>query len=172
MTNGAHGTHVPPPGIAGMGLLLVVALLLAGPLPVSAAAPAAASAATTASLSESTALPALDRRITLLAKELDLNEAQQVAMRKLLLEQREKVARLWNESAIPAQDRIRATQLIGDQTADRIRELLTEEQRKKYIQPRMKRPAPPADDQNRSVEEWMRSTRAALPPANSSTAVP
>ena len=42
-------------------------------------------------------------------------------MRKLLLEQREKVARLWNETAIPAQDRIRATQLIGDQTADRIR---------------------------------------------------
>jgi hypothetical protein len=136
-------------------LALAAALLLTGVQPAPAAAPSSPAA--------TSPLPALDRRITLLAKELDLSEAQQAAMRKLLLEQREKVARLWNESAIPAQDRIRATQLIGDQTADRIRELLTEQQRKKYNQPRVKPPATPGE-QPRSVEEWMQSTRAATPP--------
>ncbi|MEO8306482.1 MAG: hypothetical protein ABI616_00395 [Pseudomonadota bacterium] len=166
MTNGVHGTRILHLGKSGSRLVLALTtLLLAGALPASAAAPTATPGAPAAGIGPG-ALPALDRRVALLAKELDLSESQQVAMRKLLLEQREKVAHLWNETAIPAQDRIRATQLIGDQTADRIRQLLTEEQRKKYIQPRMKRPAPPADDNARSVEEWMQSTRAALPPAN------
>jgi Spy/CpxP family protein refolding chaperone len=155
MTNRAHGLQIPRLGRSGPALLLALTavLLLTGSRPALAEPPAAAPGP----------LPALDRRITLLAKELDLSEAQQVAMRKLLLEQREKVTRLWNESAIPAQDRIRATQLIGDQTADRIRDLLTEAQRKKYNQPRTKRPGTPGD-QPRSVEEWMQSTRAATQP--------
>jgi hypothetical protein len=163
MTNAAHGKQ---------GLMLALAMfLLGGSLPATAAAPVDTAPSAPGTGLNFSPLPALDRRITLLAKELDLSETQQVAMRKLLLEQREKVARLWNESAIPSQDRIRATQMIGDQTADRIRQLLTEEQRKKYIQPRTTRPAPPPG-QNRSVEEWMQATRAALPPATDSNAVP
>jgi hypothetical protein len=171
MTNGAHGTRIPGSGNPVSGVLrLAATLLLVCVWPALAATPASTPAAPAELLAS--ALPALDKRVALLAKELDLSEAQQVAMRKLLLEQREKVARLWNETAIPAQDRIRATQLIGDQTADRIRQLLTEEQRKKYIQPRAKRPDPAPGDQKRSVEEWMQSTRAALPPPSSTSAVP
>jgi Spy/CpxP family protein refolding chaperone len=95
----------------------------------------------------------LDRRVNLLAKELDLNAAQQAQVKKLLESQREQVARVWNDASIPAARRVVATQAIGDRTADQIRALLTEEQRKKYIQPRQREAsvgAPGGD-----VQAWM-----------------
>jgi hypothetical protein len=101
----------------------------------------------------------LDRRIELLTKELDLNEAQQTEVRKLLLSQRDQVTRLWNDTSVPAPYRVNATQAISEQTADRIRALLDDKQRKRYNSPK---PAhlPPADPSQRTVEDWMQAVNA------------
>jgi hypothetical protein len=106
----------------------------------SAEAPAAASAGPTRRRIDNRGLT-LDGRVRLLAKELDLNATQQAQVKKLLIAQREQVAALWNETALPAALRVSRTQSISDHTADQIRALLTEPQREKYIKPRQ-RPAP------------------------------
>jgi len=95
----------------------------------------------------------LDRRVMLLAKELGLDATQQAQVKKVLEGQREQVARLWNDRSIPAARRVSATQAIGDRTADRIRALLNDEQRKKYIQPRQREVA--VGTAGGDVESWM-----------------
>jgi len=95
----------------------------------------------------------LDRRVMLLAKELGLDATQQAQVKKVLEGQREQVARLWNDRSIPAARRVSATQAIGDRTADRIRALLNDEQRKKYIQPRQRDVA--VGTAGGDVESWM-----------------
>ena len=97
----------------------------------------------------------LDRRVTLLAKELGLDASQKAQVRKVLDRQREQVARVWKDSSIPPARRVSATQAIGDRTADRIRALLNEEQRKKYIQPRQREAAVGTAGGN--VESWMKA---------------
>jgi hypothetical protein len=100
----------------------------------------------------------LDRRIELLTKELDLSEAQQTEVRKLLLSQRDQVARLWNNTSVAAPYRISATQAISEQTADRIRALLDDKQRKHYNSPKPSHP--PVDPSQRTVEDWMQAVNA------------
>jgi len=95
----------------------------------------------------------LDRRVMLLAKELGLDATQQGRVKKVLEGQREQVARVWNDRSIPAARRVSATQAIGDRTADRIRALLNDEQRKKYIQPRQRDAA--VGTAGGDVESWM-----------------
>jgi hypothetical protein len=95
----------------------------------------------------------LDRRVMLLAKELRLDANQQAQVKKVLERQREEVARVWNDSSIPPARRVSATQAIGDRTADRIRALLSDDQRKKYIQPRQRDAAVGTAGGN--VESWM-----------------
>jgi hypothetical protein len=95
----------------------------------------------------------LDRRVMLLARELGLDAAQQAQVKKVLQGQREQVARVWNDKSIPAARRVSATQAIGDRTADRIRALLNDEQRKKYIQPRKRDVA--VGTAGGDVESWM-----------------
>jgi hypothetical protein len=95
----------------------------------------------------------LDRRVMLLAKELGLDATQRAQVKKVLEGQREQVARVWNDGSIPAARRVSATQAIGDQTADRIRALLNDEQRKKYIKPRQRDAA--VGTAGGDVESWM-----------------
>ena len=61
--------------------------------------------------------------------------------------------RIWNEETVPAAERVAATEALSRTTADRIRGLLTEEQRKRY------EPPPPAEPARASgeadVERWM-----------------
>jgi len=99
----------------------------------------------------------LDRRVNLLAKELGLDATQKARVKKVLERQREQIARVWNDSSIPPARRVSATQAIGDQTADRIRALLNEEQRKKYIQPRKRDVA--AGTPGADVEAWMNAAK-------------
>jgi hypothetical protein len=99
----------------------------------------------------------LDRRVMLLARELGLDATQQAQVRKVLERQREEVARLWNDGSIPAARRVSATQAIGDHTADRIRALLNDEQRKKYIQPRQRDVA--VGTAGGDVESWMSAVK-------------
>lgn len=95
---------------------------------------------------------ALDRRIALLTRELGLDLGQQAHLRALLLEQRAQVTRLWNESALAPALRVSNTQRISEHTADQIRSLLTEAQRRKYTAPRSE---DAAHLPRSNVDEWM-----------------
>jgi len=102
-------------------------------------------------------LSPLDRRVSLLTRELSLSVAQQMQVKKVLEAQREQVAAVWDETQTPAARRVSATQAIGDRTAEQIRALLTDEQRKKYIQARQRDVAvgTPGGD----VETYMKSDK-------------
>ena len=100
----------------------------------------------------------VDERVKTLTHGLDLDAMQQTELRALLQIQGEQVRKIWNDPSIPAPYRISATQAIRDQTADQIRALLNEEQRKKFNQPR---PSPEvlAGSTRPSVEAWMDAAR-------------
>lgn len=100
----------------------------------------------------------LDDRIKALSHALDLDEVQQSKLRKVLESQREQVMKVWSDSSLPAAYRINATQAISDGTADQIRALLSEEQRKKYNPPRRSHEAATGASE-RSVEDWMEAAK-------------
>jgi hypothetical protein len=100
----------------------------------------------------------LDDRVQLLTAELGLDSKQQQDLRRLLEEQRAQVQRVWSESAVPSAQRVAATKAISDRTADGIREMLTDEQRKKYTTARQPRAAGD-DDARQSLEYWMDASR-------------
>ena len=83
----------------------------------------------------------LDRRIALLARELDLDATQQYKVKAVLESQREQVARVWQDESAPGALRVKRTQLISERTEDGIRALLTDAQRQKYFKPRTDRAA-------------------------------
>lgn len=127
-----------------------------GQAAVEAPTPAAKSAAPRAPHQRKAA--SLEDRVQLISKGLDLDPRQEAALRAVLEDQRKEIRKLWDDTSIPAGERIHATQAISDRTADRIRALLNEEQRKKYNPPR-----PPRDtttDPGRpSVEDWMKASQ-------------
>lgn len=101
--------------------------------------------------------PALEQRITLMSAELGLDEHQRTELRGILLNQRVQIMQLWSDTSVPPASRVGATRVITQQTGDRIRALLNDEQKAKYNQPRKPHDAaagPPA----RSVEDWMQAT--------------
>lgn len=89
----------------------------------------------------STAVSPLDRRIALLARELDLDAAQQLKVRALLEGQREQIVQAWQDESVPGALRVARTRAISEQTEDGIRALLTDAQRQKYFKPRTERGA-------------------------------
>jgi hypothetical protein len=102
----------------------------------------------------------LEDRVKALTRSLDLDAAQQDGLRQVLEKQREQVRKVWSdESSVPPAYRVSATRTISDATADQIRALLNEEQRKKYTPPRQPRDAA-ADSTKRSVEDWMNATKS------------
>src|SRR2546423_15043819 len=84
---------------------------------------------------------ALEKRVTLLSAELSLDAQQQVQVRRILEDQREQVMKVWNDSSLAAANRVSATRIISDRTADRLRAILPEGQRGKYNHSRKPRPA-------------------------------
>jgi hypothetical protein len=92
----------------------------------------------------------LEDRVRILTKALDLDPRQQEGLRKILQSQREQVMKAWSDASVAPAYRVAATQAIEDGTADRIRALLNDEQRKKYNPPRQAHQAPGS-----GVEEWM-----------------
>lgn len=105
----------------------------------------------------------LNQRMALLSKELNLDEAQQVSVRRLLLQQREQTLRVWNDDTMPAAVRIKATQGVADRTAEQIRLLLTDAQRSRYSQPRNR----DAEQHfaSEDLESWMRGVAPKGQPA-------
>jgi len=95
------------------------------------------------------------------------SRVQMLAKLRLVLEnQRQELLQVWREGAVPASDRVGATRTINSQTADRIRALLTEEQRKKYKPPEQFHEGSAATG-TRTVEDWM---KMANPPPRPATA--
>jgi hypothetical protein len=100
--------------------------------------------------------PSLDDRVKELAKNLDLNEAQQSAVKKILEQRQQETLRMRLDPTITGSvgiDRFRALQ---EKTVEQIRAVLNEEQKKKY-DPLAARKLPPAPQQ-RSVEDWLKAT--------------
>ncbi len=118
------------------------------PMPAVAASGAAHSRAAPPHAAGST----LDRRVDLLAAELHLSADQRIQVRALLQGQREQVQRVWNDATVPPAMRVGRTQAISDKTAESIRALLDEEQRKAYIQPRLRETSVGA--QGAAVDAW------------------
>jgi hypothetical protein len=96
----------------------------------------------------------LEGRVAIYTKQLNLDPLQQSQLRELLLRQRAQVLQLWNDSTLSAAQRVHATGAISDATADGVRALLNEEQRRKFNLPR-----PPRDRTAQtgapSVEDWI-----------------
>jgi hypothetical protein len=78
----------------------------------------------------------LDERVALLTKELDLDAAQQAEVRRILMMQRMEIVQAWSDESQPAQVRVAATRVSGDRTAERIRTILNDTQREKYLKAR------------------------------------
>jgi hypothetical protein len=95
---------------------------------------------------------ALDQRIQLLTAELGLTATQQTGVREALIGQRQQTLKVWQDTSIAAPVRIKLTQDIATHTADRIRALLTDEQREKYIKPR---PGEASTAHGESAETWI-----------------
>jgi hypothetical protein len=101
---------------------------------------------------------ALDDRVQLMTKELGLDATQQAELKGILLNQRTEVLGVWNNSSSPAALRIGATQAISEQTADRIRAMLTDAQREKYIKSRPH--DTPVGAPGSDLQKWMTATQS------------
>jgi len=74
----------------------------------------------------------INETVRRLTRSLDLNPEQQAKLRQILLDQRQQTLRLRSQSLEPGADRVGMNLAILDRTKERIRAMLSEEQRKKY----------------------------------------
>ena len=100
--------------------------------------------------------PTIDDRVKVLARNLELNEAQQAAVKKILEQRQQEALRIRQDDSISGGARIERFRALQDHTVERIRAVLNEEQRKKY-DPLAVRQTGPAPGQ-RSVEDWLKVT--------------
>jgi uncharacterized membrane protein YhiD involved in acid resistance len=98
----------------------------------------------------------IDDRVKLFAKNLDLNEAQQAAVKRILEQRQQQTLQIRLDPAITGSVRIERFRAIQDSTVQQIRAVLNEEQSKKYdpLAPRRLQPAP----EQKSVEDWLKLT--------------
>lgn len=100
--------------------------------------------------------PSIDDRVKVLAKNLELNEAQQSAVKRILEQRQQETLRLRLDPSLTGSARIDRFRAVQETTVQRIRAVLNEEQRKKY-DPLAVRRIQPAPEQ-RSVEDWLKAT--------------
>ena len=99
--------------------------------------------------------PKIDDQVRVLAKNLNLSEAQQAAVKKILEQRQQQTQHIRLDPSLSGSARIDQFRALQDITVERIRAVLTEEQKKGY-DPLLarKRQQPP----QRSVEDWLRVT--------------
>ena len=100
--------------------------------------------------------PSIDDRVRVFAKNLDLTEAQQAAVKKILEQRQQEALRIRQDSSVSGSVRVERFRALQDNTVERIRAVLNEEQRKKYDPLAVRRRQPPPDQ--RSVEDWLKLT--------------
>ena len=91
-----------------------------------------------------------------LAKLLDLDKRQQTELRAVLQSQAEQVRKLWSEQSVPEAYRANEMRAIFARTEERIRALLSVEQRKLYIQ--KQQPENPVAPQEASFDDWLKAS--------------
>src|SRR5437016_13704736 len=101
--------------------------------------------------------PSAEDRFQALAKALKLDAAQQAEVRKTLMARRDQLRRLLGQPADPNVPRTAAIRAINERTAERIRAVLNDDQKKLYSQP-LPRDYSPAKGKT-GVEEWMNATQ-------------
>ncbi|MEP6883301.1 MAG: hypothetical protein ABJC66_01000 [Gammaproteobacteria bacterium] len=92
----------------------------------------------------------------MLTKALDLDAQQQVELQRIFVGQREAVRKIWRDPALLPAERVPATRAVEDRTADQIRAILNDEQKKKYNPPK---PAAAPDKKPPDISAWMDATR-------------
>lgn len=100
--------------------------------------------------------PTIDDHVKALAKSLNLTEAQQAAVKRILEQRQQETLRLRTDGSISGSERIDRFRALQDQTVLKIRGVLDDEQKKKY-DPLAVRKVTPAPDQ-KSVEDWIKAT--------------
>lgn len=140
-------------GRACLSLALVSPILLSGAPVVAQVAGAASPARQT---HDGHRGPTIDERVKVFAKNLDLNETQQAAVKGILEQRQQETLRIRLDPSIAGGARIARFRALQESTVERIRALLNDEQRKNYdpLAPRRIQPAP----QQRSVEDWLKVT--------------
>jgi hypothetical protein len=98
----------------------------------------------------------LDDRIKLLARSLDLSDSQTTAIKTILEERQREAVHLRLDPSINGNTRIGRFRKLQDDTVERIRAVLNDEQKKRY-DPLATRKLQPAPDQ-RTVEDWLKVT--------------
>jgi hypothetical protein len=98
----------------------------------------------------------LEHRVAMLTKALDLDARQQAELQGIFASQRQAVRKIWNDPALLPAERVPATRAVEDRTADQIRAMLNDEQKKKYNPPK---PPPAPDTGPPDVSAWMDATR-------------
>ncbi|MHB8726443.1 MAG: hypothetical protein ACYC9Z_13915 [Casimicrobiaceae bacterium] len=97
----------------------------------------------------------LERRVKALATALDLDARQQAELRKILLLQQSAVRKIWSDGALTAAEKVPATRAVEDRSADQIRAILNEDQKRRYNPPRPQGAQSPPPD----VGAWMDSAQ-------------
>jgi Spy/CpxP family protein refolding chaperone len=97
----------------------------------------------------------IDVRVSSLAKNLDLTEEQQAAVKKILEERQQQTLQIRRDPSISGSARIERFHMLQEATVERIRTVLNDEQKKKYD--------PMAASHNQttpehSVEDWLKAT--------------
>lgn len=133
---------------------LILALAVHAALPAPAAAAPRGAASTSQQPLPRGRRSGLDARVATLTRALALDPRQQAELRTLLRDQRQQVQRIWQDESVSPADRVAATRKVSAGTADRIRAMLNEEQRKRYDPPPQGDPDKTVG--NARVEDWMK----------------
>ena len=99
----------------------------------------------------------VDDHLRRMAKNLDLDEIQKSAVRKILVERQQETLRIRQDPTLSGNARIQHFRTLQDDTARRIRERLNDDQKEKY-DPLAVRRIQPVPDQ-RTVEDWLNLTQ-------------
>jgi hypothetical protein len=140
-------------GLCLVALLLNISLASSALAQTAAAAPASSAPQPPNSTHRR---PSLDDRVKTLAAALNLDQAQQVSVKRILEQRQQEILRLLHDTSITGSTRIERLRALQDQTVQRIRLVLNDEQKKKY-DPLAVRKAGSAPGQ-KSVEDWLKVT--------------
>jgi non-ribosomal peptide synthetase component F len=97
----------------------------------------------------------INARVSILTKNLDLDETQQSAVKNILEQRQQQTLRIRRDPSISGSTRIERFRALQDSTIQRIRAVLNDEQKKKYdpLASRQIQSTP-----ERSVEDWLKAT--------------
>lgn len=98
----------------------------------------------------------IDDRVTVFAKSLDLSVTQQAQLRTILEERQQQIVQLRANTSLLGEARIDRFRALQDQTVERIRAILTDDQKKKYDPLTVRKVQ---QQQNTDVDKWLAATR-------------